>query len=70
MNTGSSMAMYQLEIDDELWEDWKLTVPRSYDRLGDRIEELVRADLTCQDEHGRGALELLAEEGHVDLDEP
>lgn len=63
------MAVYQLEVDDERWEDWKLTVPRSYDKLGDRLEELVEADLRCQNDHGKGALELLAEEGHIDLDE-
>lgn len=63
------MVIYQLDIDDELWEDWKSTVPRSYDRLGDRIAELVEADLKCQNEYRTGALELLEEDGHIDIDE-
>lgn len=63
------MATYPLDVEDEMWEDWKATVPRTYDRLGDRVAELVRADLKCQHDSGKGALELLAEEGHIDLDE-
>lgn len=63
------MATYPLEVDDELWEDWKATVPRTYDRLGDRVVELVEADLRCQTEHRKGAIELLEEEGYVDTED-
>lgn len=63
------MATYPLEVDDEMWEDWKATVPRTYARLGDRVGELVKADLKCQNEYGKGVIELLEEEGHIDIDE-
>ena len=38
------MTSYSFEIDDELWQEWKDTVPRSK-RLDERIEELIQADV-------------------------
>ena len=38
-----AMTKYQFEIDDEKWEDWKDTVPRSKS-LEERIIELIEAD--------------------------
>jgi hypothetical protein len=40
----ASMVRYQFQCDDELWEDWKETVPRSKS-LEKRINELIEADL-------------------------
>ena len=37
------MVKYQFEIDDEEWEEWKNTVPRSKS-LEQRIIELIKAD--------------------------
>jgi len=37
------MTKYQFEIDDDKWEDWKDTVPRSKS-LEERIIELIEAD--------------------------
>jgi hypothetical protein len=37
------MVRYQFQIDDELWEEWKETVPRSKS-LESRIIELIEAD--------------------------
>jgi hypothetical protein len=37
------MVKYQFEIDDEKWEQWKNTVPRSKS-LEVRIIELIEAD--------------------------
>lgn len=37
------MVKYQFEIDDETWEEWKLTVPRNKS-LERRIIELIEAD--------------------------
>jgi hypothetical protein len=37
------MVRYQFQCDDELWEDWKETVPRSKS-LEQRIVELIEAD--------------------------
>lgn len=37
------MTKYQFQIDDEKWENWKETVPRSKS-LEDRIIELIEAD--------------------------
>ena len=34
---------YQLSTPDELWEEWKNTVPRSQ-RLDERLVELIKAD--------------------------
>lgn len=63
------MATYPLEVDDDLWEDWKATVPRTYSRLGDRIGELVEADFECQTDHRKGVIEILDEEGYIDIDD-
>lgn len=38
-----AMTKYQFQIDDDKWEDWKDTVPRSKS-LEDRIIELIEAD--------------------------
>jgi len=37
------VTTYQFEIDDDLWEEWKDTVPRSK-ALDERIRELIEAD--------------------------
>jgi hypothetical protein len=37
------MVTYQFQIDDETWENWKDTVPRSKS-LEQRIIELIEAD--------------------------
>lgn len=37
------MVKYQFEIDDDEWEEWKNTVPRSKS-LDQPIRELIRAD--------------------------
>lgn len=38
-----NMTKYQFQIDDDKWEDWKNTVPRSKS-LDQRIIELIEAD--------------------------
>lgn len=38
------MVTYQFMIDDETWEEWKDTVPRSK-TLDERLIELIEADL-------------------------
>lgn len=40
---GEDMTKYQFQIDDDKWEDWKDTVPRSKS-LEERIIELIEAD--------------------------
>lgn len=37
------MVRYQFQVDDDLWEEWKETVPRSKS-LETRIVELIEAD--------------------------
>jgi predicted Rdx family selenoprotein len=37
------MVRYQFQVDDELWEEWKETVPRSKS-LEQRLIELIEAD--------------------------
>ncbi len=37
------MTTYSFEIDDEVWETWKDTVPRSKS-LDTRLRELIEAD--------------------------
>jgi hypothetical protein len=37
------MVRYQFQVDDETWEEWKNTVPRSKS-LETRIIELIEAD--------------------------
>lgn len=39
----ADMVRYQFQIDDEKWEDWKMTVPRDKS-LEQRIIELIEAD--------------------------
>jgi hypothetical protein len=38
-----NMVRYQFQIDDETWEEWKMTVPRNKS-LEQRITELIEAD--------------------------
>jgi hypothetical protein len=38
------MVTYQFTIDDDTWEEWKDTVPRSKP-LDERLIELIEADL-------------------------
>jgi len=38
------MTAYSFEVPDELWNEWKDTVPRSQ-RLDDRLIELIEADV-------------------------
>lgn len=40
---GEDMTKYQFQIDDDKWEAWKDTVPRSKS-LEQRIIELIEAD--------------------------
>lgn len=42
-NEADAMTKYQFQIDDETWEEWKNTVPRSKS-LEERIIELIEAD--------------------------
>lgn len=37
------MVKYQFEVDDDTWEDWKETVPRTKS-LDKRLIELIEAD--------------------------
>jgi predicted Rdx family selenoprotein len=37
------MVRYQFQVDDETWEEWKKTVPRTKS-LKKRIIELIEAD--------------------------
>lgn len=39
----AGMVKYQFEIDDDIWEAWKNTVPRSKS-LDKRLIELIEAD--------------------------
>jgi len=39
----AGMVTYQFEIDDETWNEWKDTVPRSKS-LDTRLVELIEAD--------------------------
>jgi hypothetical protein len=39
----ADMVKYQFEIDDDEWEAWKRTVPRTKS-LDERVRELIRAD--------------------------
>lgn len=39
----ADMVRYQFQVDDETWEEWKNTVPRSKS-LEKRIIELIEAD--------------------------
>lgn len=42
-NQTADMVRYQFQIDDDDWEDWKMTVPRNKS-LEQRIHELIKAD--------------------------
>lgn len=42
-NQTADMVRYQFQIDDEDWEEWKMTVPRNKS-LEQRIRELIEAD--------------------------
>lgn len=47
----ADMVRYQFQIDDETWEEWKETVPRSKS-LEQRITELIEADRDGRVEDG------------------
>lgn len=50
----ADMVRYQFQIDDETWEAWKETVPRSKS-LETRIIELIEADTegrVCEGDNG------------------
>lgn len=38
-----AMTSYSFEVDDDLWKEWKDTVPRSK-TLDERLRELIEAD--------------------------
>lgn len=38
------MTVYQIDVPDELWDEWKRTVPRG-EKLNDHIVELIQEDL-------------------------
>ena len=40
---SADMVRYQFQIDDETWQEWKMTVPRDKS-LEQRITELIEAD--------------------------
>jgi len=40
---ANPMTTYSFEVPDEVWEQWKDTVPRSQ-RLDERLIELIEAD--------------------------
>jgi len=40
----TAMTTYSFEVDDELWAEWKDTVPRSQ-RLDERLVDLIQADV-------------------------
>lgn len=40
----TAMTTYSFEVDGELWDEWKDTVPRSQ-RLDERLTELIQADV-------------------------
>ena len=42
-NQAESVTKYQFQIDDDTWDEWKLTVPRNKS-LEQRIIELIEAD--------------------------
>lgn len=48
------MVKYQFQADDDEWEEWKMTIPRSKS-LETRIQELIQADtegrVYTQEEH-------------------
>lgn len=63
------VTAHTMESPDDFWDEWKETVPRSYDRLGDRINELIALDLLARREHRMGIVEYLDSEGVIDEDE-
>ena len=50
-NQTDDMVRYQFQIDDDDWEDWKMTVPRNKS-LEQRIRELIEADTEGRVEEG------------------
>lgn len=49
----ADMVRYQFQIDDETWQEWKMTVPRDKS-LEQRITELIEADRdgrVCEEEN-------------------
>lgn len=52
------VTSYTVESPDEIWDEWKDTVPRSK-RLNDRLLQLIAADVLSQRENRRGIIEHL-----------
>jgi len=57
-NQNAAVVKYQFEIDDEDWQAWKNTVPRTKS-LDERIRELIEADTegrvsAASEEHSAG----------------
>jgi hypothetical protein len=66
------MITYPLEIPDDeedTWQDWKQTVPRSYPKVGDRLQEFIKKDLESRSKHGEGLLERFDEYESNETDE-
>lgn len=59
------LTKHQFDASDGPWSHWKYTVrgDPQYTVLGDRLNELVAADLLCHEEYDRGLIELAIEEG-------
>lgn len=38
------MTVYQIDVPDDLWDEWKRTVPRGK-KLNERVVELIQEDL-------------------------
>ncbi|WP_129116609.1 hypothetical protein [Halegenticoccus tardaugens] len=58
-----------LDIPTPLWTDWKGTVAKGYRRLGDRLIDLMCADLACHEIHLMGMTEIFNHEGTIPIDE-
>lgn len=67
--TGDLKSHTVRDIPEEMWDDWKETIPRKYSPLGEAILELVAADSLCRQSDGRGAVQLLIEEGHIERED-
>lgn len=58
------MKTYPLVIEDEdeeNWEQWKKTVPRTYSSVGDRLLEFIEYELQSRQETNQGLLERVDE---------
>lgn len=70
-DTAGTVTKHQFEADDGPWSHWKYTVlgDPHYRALGDRLNDLVVADLLCQEEYGTGIVELAVGEGLISEEE-